>query len=130
MLLIKSLKNPTDNFNIFRLYIATYPKLSFSIITRPGLPTASSNLLLSHLICQSIKKFLLQQNSRIWNALPVIDLSAQSNSISRYSCGTTLLFILIHADDTCSFSFLCSCQKCYNAPLPINHKPAIGHQLL
>ena len=110
MFLIKSLKNPTDNF-----YILNY--VSFS-----NNQTRSSNYKLKHTFISTNQSRNFYCN-RIWNALPVIDLSAPVLTIKL----KIKIFMWNHftahfdPDDTCSFGFLCPCQRCHNAPLPINY---------
>ena len=96
MFFIKSLKNPTDNFNILDY-------VSFS-----NNPIRSSSSIFSHQTTNL--------ESPVSGTAPVSTIKHEIK-----------IFMWNHftahfdQDDTCSFSFLYPCQKCYNASLSINH---------
>ena len=109
MFLIKSLNTPTDNFDIRNF-------ISFNTNnTRSG-----SHLKLCHprTVSTTHHHFYFNQIVRLWNHLPVINLSLPPYVINKSSqniYGTILQLT--------STNFLCPCHRCSRQPISTNFLP-------
>ena len=113
LFLIKSLKSPTDNFNIYN-YI-TFARGN----TRSGI-----NQKLNHPRTSSVTQhhFYFNRIARLYNYLPVIDLSLSTNTI-KYRLTNYLWSHFtnnFNPERACTFHLLCPCHRCSRAPLSTN----------
>ena len=99
MFLIKSMRSPTDHFNIYNF-------VEFS-----SRPTRS---------CSNFKKmegnFYFNRIPRLWNSLPTLDANLSLKyKLRKYFWD----YFIAHFDpnDECSFHYLCLCQKCLSLPV-------------
>ena len=113
MFFIKSLKSPTQAFNI-----TDYVKFN-SASTRLGSSnklqhTRSTNTFSSY--------FYFNRLPRIWNALPIIDHNVNQATI-KYKLTNFLWEHFksnFNPDNACTFSFVCPCCNCNKSPKPPN----------
>ena len=106
MFLIKCIKDPPDNFNIFEF-------IQFvSSSTRSG----SNNKLVISLTCSSkVRHFYFNRIARLWNRLPHIDLSLSLLAI-KHNIYSILWQNFVHhfeSDSTCTFHLVCPCNNCH-----------------
>lgn len=108
MFLVKSLKNPPDNFDI-------YAHVTF--INHEGRCTRSTTA--RHLrsnYCRTTygRHFYFNRVVRLWNAVPPIDLSLSVHTIKRHLMDFFWLHFKANFNptQTCSFHFLCPCARC------------------
>ena len=111
MFLIKSLKNPTHFFNIY------------NFISFQSSPTRSSsaNKLIHHRTPDnSTKHFYFNRISRLWNTLPVINLTLPTSTILTRLKTYFWKHFIEHFDSSnpCTFHLLCPCSRCSNIPRP------------
>ena len=104
MFLIKSMRSPTNHFNIYNF-------VEFS--SRPTI--SCSNLKLKHSISRTKMEgnFYLNRIPRLWNSLHTLDANL-SLSIIKYKLRKYFWDYLIayfDPNDECSFHYLCLCQK-------------------
>ena len=114
--LIKSLNTSTDNFDIRNF-------ISFNTnSTRSG-----SHLKLRHprTLSTSHHHFYFNRIVRLWNHLPVINLSLPPYVIKQKL--TKHLWdhftVNFNSDQSCSFHFLCPCHRCSRQPISTNFLP-------
>ena len=113
MFAIKSLKSPTNNFDISK-FISFCSGSTRSAVTGKLQHTMKSNNKLRH--------FYFSRLPRLWNALPPIDLALP---ISRHK-QNIYRFMWSHftsnfnPDNPCSFHLVCPCSKCADTPHPPN----------
>ena len=107
MFIIKSVNSPTKSFNILNVVTfsssSTRSSLGKFFHKRP--PTNSQ------------WHFYFQQSARLWNALPVLDLSLSTATL-RAKIKDFLWSVLTI---TCLFHLLCPCSKCTAIPKPSNY---------
>jgi len=113
MFLIKSLKSPSDNFNI-----NGYTNFASSN-TRSG---TYQKLIHSRSFSTVQQHFYFNKIARLYNHLPVIDLSLYINTIKH---GLTNYFWShfinnFNSERTCMFHLLCPCYHCTGVPVSIN----------
>ena len=111
MFLIKSMRSPTDHFNIYNF-------VEFS-----SCPTRScSNFKLKHSISRTKMEgnFYFNRILRLWNSLPTLDANLSVSTIKYKLRKYFWDYFIAHFDpnDECSFHYLCLCQKC--STLPVN----------
>ena len=110
---VKSLKYPTKGFNI--LY-----HISFSTSNT----RSSSNCKLKHLSHTNNynRHSFFHRLPRLWNVIPVIDLhlSISTIKIKLKEHFWNHFVSNFNNEDPCTFHILCSCNKCYNFPPPVN----------
>ena len=111
MFLIKSIRSPTDHFNIYNF-------VEFS-----SRPTRScSNFKLKHSISRTKMEgnFYFNRIPRLWNSLPTLDANLSLSTIKYKLRKYFWDYFIAHFDpnDECSFHYLCLCQKC--SSLPVN----------
>ena len=113
LFLIKSLKSPTDNFNIHD-YI-TFARGS----TRSGLHQK-----LNHSRSQTAIQhhFYFNRIVRLYNSFPIIDLSLPLNTIKRRIINHLWTHFIHHfnPERTCSLHFLCPCHRCCKEPISVD----------
>ena len=110
---IKSIKQPSDNFNI--LHHVSFSKSN----TR-----SSSHNKLNHTYSHNnkIRNSYFVRLPRLWNSLPPINLNQPFNSIKTYIYN----YLWNHFEanfnqfDPCSFHYLCTCSNCYIKNHPTN----------
>ena len=113
MFLIKSLNTPTENFDI-----KDFISLNTSN-TRSG-----SHLKLCHPRAQSTNHhhFYFNRIVRLWNHMPVIDISLPSHVIKQNL--TKYLWnhftANFNSDQSCTYHYLCLCYRCSRQPISYN----------
>ena len=114
MFLIKSLKSPSDNFNINR-YINFASNNTRSVSNQKLTHSRSSSTVQQH--------FDFSRIARLHNYLPVIDLSLSISTIKH--CLTNYFWSHFNnnfnSERACTFHLLCPCYHC-TAPVSINSK--------
>ena len=113
MFVIKSLKFPTNNFNI-RDYI------SFS--TTNTRSSSGHKLLHMHHSSNTNRHFFFHRIPRLWNSIPVIDLTLSVITIKIKLADLFWSNFVQNFDvnDHCTLHFLCPCSKCYSLPPRVN----------
>ena len=106
MCLVKCLKEPSDNFNIFSY-------VSFSSGTTRS--TASRKLIHNFTKFCSSRHFYFNRIVRLWNALPPVNLNDSILTIKHNIHTHFWCHFLAHfdSDNVCSFHFLCPCNRCF-----------------
>ena len=105
MFFVRSLKGPTDAFNIYD-----------HIVFHSSSTRSSAHLKLKHVLSRtsSASHFYFNRIPRLWNSLPTIDLEQSVSSIKK----RVRQFLWDHfllsfkSDSPCSFHFMCPCCKC------------------
>jgi len=112
MFLIKSLKSPSDNFQI-RDHI-TFTSNS----TRSG----THHKLVHPRSTSATHHFHFNRITRLYNYLPVIDTSLPINTIKRKLIQYLWTHFLnnFNPDSVCSFHILCPCHQCSRQPISTN----------
>ena len=113
MFFITNVKSPSQSFNILDF-------VAFSAAN-----TRSSSTKLVHIRSQnnSQRHFYFRRLVKLWNALPVIDLSLSIVTL-RKKVKDFLWSTFVHNFDSsniCSFHFLCPCNRCSSTPKPPNY---------
>ena len=106
MFLVKCLKEPSDNFNIFS-YVYFSSGTTRSVASRKLIHNFTK-------FCSS-RHFYFNRIVRLWNALPLLISmipSLQLNIIFIHISGVTFL-AHFDSDNVCSFHFLCPCNRCF-----------------
>ena len=113
MFLIKSLKSPTDNFNI-RNHIAFVSNSTRSGVHQKLVHPKSSSAVHHH--------FYFNRIVRLYNYLPVINLSLPTNVIKQQIINYfwTKFTTNFNSAITCTFHILCPCHRCSSQPIPNN----------
>ena len=115
---ISSIKLPNDHFNILQHVTFT------STTTR-----SSSSGKLVHNICHSNrdKHFYFNRLPRLWNSLPIIDLSQGTKSLKRKLKEYFWNHFLTSFDpeNPCTFHLICPCSKCAVLPVSNNYSMAL-----
>lgn len=113
MFFISNVKKPSESFNILS-------HVSFSTAnTRSG----SHKLIHTRPISNSQRHFYFSRLVRLWNSLPIVDLSLSVETI-RSKVTTFLWSIFVTqfvSSNTCSFHFLCPCSRCMSIPKSPNY---------
>ena len=110
MFLIKSLKSPTDNFSINNHI--TFASVTTRSRTHQKLRTSTT------IQCH----FYFNRIVRLYNHLPVIDLSLSINTIKN----RIFNYFWIHfthnfnSERACTYHFLCPCYRCSKEPITTN----------
>ena len=109
--LVKSLKSPADNFNIHR-YV-TFAR---------GNTRSASNQKLTHPRTSSTVQQHFYRIARLYNYLPVNDLSLSTDTIKH--CLTNYFWshftYNFNPERACTFHLLCPCHHCCKEPIPTN----------
>ena len=106
MFFIRSLKGPTDAFNIY------YDHVTF----HTGSTRSSTHLKLNHALSRtnSARHFYFNRMPRLWNSLPTINLDQSTGSIKL----RVQQFLWDHficsfkSDSPCTNHLMCPCSKC------------------
>lgn len=105
MFFVKSIKAPTNRFDINKF-------ISFSSTST----RYATNLKLNHCFSSSnhARHFYFNRLPRLWNALPVFDLTQSDITIKRKLYEFLFNHFTTNFDpiNTCTFHFLCPCSKC------------------
>ena len=114
MFVVKSLKFPTNNFNI-RDYISfgtTNTRLS-----------SGHKLLHMHHTSNMNRHFFFHRIPRLWNSFPIIDLTLSLSTIKIKLTDYLWSYFIQNFDtnDHCTLHYLCPCSKCYFLPPRVNH---------
>jgi len=105
MFIIRSLKGPTDAFNI-------YDHVTF----HTGSTRSSTHLKLKHVLSRtnSARHLYFNRMPRLWNSLPTTDLDQSTDSVKL----RVQRFLWDHfirsfkSDCPCTCHFMCPCSKC------------------
>ena len=115
---ISSIKLPNDSFNILQ-------HVTFASTTT----RSSSSGKLVHNICHSNrdKHFYFNRLPRLWNSLPIIDLSQGTKSLKRKLKEYFWNHFLTSFDpeNPCTFHLICPCSKCAVLPVSNNYSMAL-----
>ena len=113
MFFVKSLKPPTDHFNIYQH--VHFTKNS----TKSG---ASSKLVDRKPASSTHQHFYFNKIVRLWNHMPTVDLSVSTNLIkNRLTAFLWNRFIgTFNSDYLCSYHVICPCYRCSNQPIAVN----------
>ena len=113
MFLVKSLKFPSDHFNI-----CDY----LQFCSRPT--RACHNLKLKHSLCRSNLEhsFYFNRIPRLWNSLPPLSLhlslSTIKSKLRRYFWDQFMSNF--NPNNVCTYHYLCPCPKCSQLPIKMN----------
>ena len=109
---IKSIKHPTDKFDI----------LDYVNFTTGTTRSAGTKLYPKTARTYPIMNSYFYRLPRLWNSLPIIDLS-QSLEIIKLQLKKFLWnHFLLNFDNTpCSFHYSCPCTRCSKTPAPSNY---------
>jgi len=113
MFLVKSLKIPTDSFNIYHhVHFA-------SNATRSG---TSSKLVHTKPSSLAHQHFFFNRIVRLWNHLPTIDLSLPTNLIKKQlkSFLWNQFINKFNSDLLCLYHVICPCHHCTSLPILVN----------
>ena len=118
---IKSIKHPTDKFDI----------LDYLNFTTGTTRSAGTKLYPKTARTYPIMNSYFYPLLRLWNSLPIIDLS-QSLEIIKLQLKKFLWnHFLLNFDNTpCSFHYLCPCTRCSKTPAPSNYINDLPEQVL
>ena len=111
MFLIRTIKFPSDHFNINNFVEFSYNKTRSATYCK-----------LRHSICRytSDRNFYFNRIPRLWNSLPSIDISLSISTIKtklRHYFWDKFM-TSFDCNSTCSFHYLCPCTQC--SKLPVN----------
>ena len=111
--LVKSLKFPNDNFDITN-HITFASNSTRSASFRKLVHSKTSNTTQHH--------FYFNRISRLYNYLPVINLSLSTNIIKRQISDYlwTQFSINFDSERPCTFHILCPCYRCSSLPVSSN----------
>ena len=113
MFFITNVKSPSQSFNILDF-------VTFSVAN-----TRSSSTKLVHKRSQNNlqRHFYFGRLVKLWNALPIIDLSLSTDTLRRKVKDFLWSNFVNNFDssNTCSFHFLCPCIRCSSTPKPPNY---------
>ena len=114
MLVVKSLKLSTNNFNI-RDYI------SFNATNTRS--SSGHKLLHKHHASNMNRHFFSHCISRLWNSIPIIDstLSVTTIKIKLVDYVWSYFVQNFNINDHCTLHYLCPCSKCYFLPPRVNY---------
>ena len=109
---IKSIKYPSDKFDILN-YVNFTTGSTRSAGTKLYPKTARTNVIMNS---------YFYRLSRLWNSLPIIDLSESLESMKIKLKKFLRNHFLANFDKTtCSFHYLCPCFRCSKTPAPSNY---------
>ena len=116
MFLIKCVKNPQSHFDIFKFiqFVSSSTRSSTHIKLKSLIPI-SSNTHLNFLYFNRVVK--------LWNALPVIDITLSISAIKHKIKALLWLHFLEHFDSdiVCTWHYLCPCSHCFSSPSQCNY---------
>jgi len=116
MFLIKSLNMPIGNFDI-RKYI----------FFNDNTTRSESYLKVRHPMTSSANHhhFYFNRIVRLWNQLPVIDLSLSPHIIKQRLTKhlSNHFTVNFNSDQSCTFHYLCPCHRCSRLPISTNFLP-------
>ncbi len=112
MFFISNVKNKYKSFNI----------LEFVSFNKMCTRSSSTKLVHSRSSLNSRRKFYFPRLVRLWNALPVVDLILSINTLrSKVKSFLWSVFLMnFNSDNSCSFHFLCPCNRCFLIPVTPN----------
>ena len=110
---VSSLKNPTASFNIRNHVIFCSSTTRSSYALKPQHPKSPSNL---------SRHFFFNRLPRLWNSLPIIDLSLSVSSIKKLLRHFFWDHFVhnFHPDNPCTYHFICPCSRCSSSPIITN----------
>ena len=102
---IKSLKNPSTAFNIYKY-------VSFSSLSTRS--SSTGKLTHSFSLTNKSRHFYFNRIPRLWNRLPEVDLSLSMDTIKHklHKLFWNHFLANFDPDRPCSFHYLCPCSKC------------------
>ena len=112
MFLVKSLKFPSDHFNI-----CDY----LQFCSRPT--RACHNLKLKHSLCRSNleRSFYFNHIRRLWNSLPPLSIHLSLSLYDKIQATKILLgSINFNPNNVCTYHYLCPCPKCSQLPIKMS----------
>ena len=112
MFLVKSLKFPSDHFNI-----CDY----LQFCSRPT--RACHNLKLKHSLCRSNLEcsFYFNRIPRLWNSLPPLSIHLSLSLYDKIQATKILLgSINFNPNNVCTYHYLCPCPKCSQLPIKMS----------
>ena len=109
MFFIKSSKSPTDNFNINH-------HITFAEVWNPPKVNSPKD------INSNLHHFYFNRIARLYNCLPVLDLSLSTNIIKHHITNSFWTYFTdnFHSERACTYHFLCPCYRCSREPIPTN----------
>ena len=111
---IKSLKEPTDYFDISRYvsFCSGQTRLSSHRKLRHAPPTSNN----------SSRNFYFNRLPRLWNSLPLLDISQSISTIKTklYQHFWDHFTANFDPDNLCSYHYLCPCANCSSLPVTYN----------
>ena len=109
---IKSIKNPSDKFDI----------LNYTNFTTGSTRSAGTKLYPKTANINPIMNSYFYHLPRLWNSLPIIDLSQSLDVIKPKLKAFLWNHFLANFDNTpCTFHYLCPCTRCSKTPAPTNY---------
>ena len=109
---IKSIKNPSDKFDI----------LNYTNFTTGSTRSAGTKLYPKTAHINPIMNSYFYRLPRLWNSLPIIDLSQSLDVIKPKLKAFLWNHFLANFDNTpCTFHYLCPCTRCSKTPAPTNY---------
>ena len=116
---VKSLKEPTDHFDISRF-----------VTFCSGCTRLASNLKLKHSLVttnNSTRNFYFNRLPRLWNSLPLIDISQSLSTIKikLYKHFWNHFMANFDPDNLCSYHYLCPCANCSSLPVSYNFNTSL-----
>ena len=108
---IKSLKSPTNQFNINNFITFN------SSNTRSG---ACNKLLIPQHLNNTARHSYFHRLPSLWNAVPIIDLNVSIDVLKSKLKSFLWNHFLMNFDDSnnCTFHFLCPCRTCHQSKPP------------
>ena len=107
ILLVQSLQQPDDSFNI-------HDYITFSSHTTRS--SSSTKISLKHCSTNRSRHFYFNRVARLWNALPPIDLSLSLPTIKVHLNKFLWSHFLEHFESSnpCTYHFICPCSNCHS----------------
>ena len=116
---VKSLKEPTDHFDISRFvtFCSGCTRLASSLKLKHSLVTTNN----------STRNFYFNRLPRLWNSLPLIDISQSLSTIKikLYKHFWNHFTANFDPDNLCSYHYLCSCANCSSLPVSYNFNTSL-----
>ena len=116
---VKSLKEPTDHFDISRFvtFCSGCTRLASNLKLKHGLVTTNN----------STRNFYFNRLPRLWNSLPLIDISQSLSTIKMklYKHFWNHFTANFDPDNLCSYHYLCPCTNCSSLPVSYNFNTSL-----
>jgi hypothetical protein len=138
MFFVKNHKEPSESFDISKYvslsgscttvlfrwlefdHVSAYAELASC--KQPEKHGRSNSCKLTH-TCQATNTRKHNRLIRLWNALPIVDLNLSSDTIKQMVRNFLWSSFISNFDasSSCTFHFLCPCQRCMSVPKPPNY---------